>query len=143
MIIAIGSDHRGFDLKSYLIQMFPEHEWLDVGAHDAQRSDYPRFAFDVCQELMEGRAERGILLCGSGIGMSIAANRVRGIYAALCWNEDVARLATEHDGANILVLPSDFVIPEQARAMVIAWLTAEFRGGRYQERLESIDNEKI
>lgn len=139
MIIAIGSDHRGLDLKMYLQQVFPEHEWLDVGAHDAQRSDYPGFAFDVCQELIEGRAERGILICGSGIGMSIAANRVRGIYAALCWNEEIARLACEHDGANVLVLPSDFITPEQAKAMVVAWLNATFRGGRYQERLERID----
>ncbi len=142
MIIAIGSDHRGFDLKSYVIQVLPEHEWLDVGAHDAQRSDYPKFAFSVCQELMEGRAQRGILICGSGIGMSIAANRVRGIYAALCWNEEVARVAREHDGANVLVIPSDFVTPDLAKLMVIAWLKGTFLGGRHQERLESIDDGK-
>ena len=139
MILAIGSDHRGFDLKTHLIQVFHEHQWLDVGAFDAQRTDFPKFAFGVCQELMGGSAERGILICGSGVGMSIAANRVRGIYAALCWNVDVARLACAHDGANVLVLPSDFVSPEQAVEMIKAWLGATFLGGRYQDRLESID----
>lgn len=142
MILAIGSDHRGFDLKAYLMEALPEHEWIDVGAYDIERSDFPKFALTVCQELMEGRAERGILICASGIGMSIAANRVRGIYAALCWTEETARLACEHDGANILVLPSNFLSHEEAKLMVVAWLKATFLGGRYQERLESIDNEK-
>ncbi len=140
MIIAIGSDHRGYDLKKYLIEALPEHEWLDEGCYDTQKTDYPTFAFKVCEALKAERAERGVLICCSGIGMSIAANRLRGIYAALCWNEELARLACEHDGANVLVLPADFVSHEHARLMVNAWLNAEFLGGRYQERLESIDN---
>lgn len=140
MIIAIGSDHRGFALKTHLMKAFSEHQWLDVGAYGEERSDYPKFAFEVGQEIHEGRAERGVLICGSGIGMSIAANRVRGIYAALCWNEQVAQLAREHDGANVLVLPSDFISSDQAVAMLKAWLQANFRGGRYQQRLECIDS---
>ena len=139
MILAIGSDHRGYALKTYLQKALPQHQWLDVGAHHEQRSDYPDFATQVCQALLQGDVERGILICGSGIGMAIAANRMPGIYAALCWNEVVARLASEHDGANILVLPSDFVTHEQALAIVQAWLGATFRGGRYQERLDRID----
>ena len=88
---------------------------------------------------MQGKAERGILLCGSGIGMVIAANRFKGIYAALCWNEAIARVAREDDGSNLLVLPSDFVHEDDAVALVQVWLKAAFKGGRYQVRLDMLD----
>ncbi len=139
MKISIGADHRGFKLKQAIVEHFGDVEWLDVGTHDEQRTDYPLYAQRVCKAISDGGAQAGILICGSGVGVSIAANRFKGIYAALCWNADVARLAKEHDGANVLVLPSDFVTSEQAFEMIKAWRDAVFKGGRYQERLEMMD----
>lgn len=139
MKIAIGSDHRGYQLKSYLMQIFSEYIWLDEGSFDEQRTDYPAYAFKVCGVMQAGSVDHGILICGSGIGMAIAANRVRGIYAALCWNEAVAKVARAHDGANVLVLPADFITLEQAAAITKVWLNTTFLGGRYQERLTLID----
>lgn len=141
MKIFIGSDHRGFMLKEKLKQAFPEIEWHDVGTdNDQNRVDYPIFAKRVCAALIEGKAERGILLCGSGVGVSIAANRHSGIYAALAWEPAVARAAREHDNANILALPADYILLDCAIETVQAWLDASFAGGRYQERMEMIDN---
>ena len=140
MKITIGSDHRGYDLKESVKNVFRDIDWIDVGASDAtERTDYPIFAKPVCENILAGKAEWGILMCGSGVGMSIAANRYKKIYAALCWNEVVAKQAREHDGANVLVLPADFVDVEQASEIVKAWLFATFNGGRYQERLDMID----
>lgn len=139
MILAIGSDHRGFALKQHLISTLTHYQWQDYGAYDEQRSDYPPYAFAVSKAITSGQAQRGVLICGSGIGMSIAANRVQGIYAALSWNEESARIARLHDGANVLVLPSDFVTYDQACRMVEVWLSTDFLGGRYQDRLEDID----
>ena len=113
--------------------------WIDVGAFNEERSDYPLFAQLVCKEIVQGNAKFGVLVCGTGVGMAIAANRFRGIYAALAWNEHVARLSKEDDNANVLVLPSDFVSPEESIAMIRAWLSAKFQAGRYQQRLAMID----
>lgn len=141
MKISIGADHRGFQLKTKIMQYFDQHEWLDVGTHSEQRTDYPIYAKLVCQDIQSNEAERGILLCGSGVGICIAANRFKGVYAALCWNSDVARMAVEDDGANVLVLPADFVSEEQAISIIKAWLQSTFKGGLYQRRLEMIDDE--
>ncbi|MCX5922041.1 MAG: RpiB/LacA/LacB family sugar-phosphate isomerase [Candidatus Dependentiae bacterium] len=147
MKIVIGADHRGFSHKACIkerVQVADKSiEWLDVGAYNADRSDYPVFVEAVCQALLERRADFGILLCGSGVGMSIAANRFPGIYAALAWNEEVARMSRQDDNANILVLPADFVSHEQAIAMVKSWLQATFKQGRYQERLTMVDNLEV
>jgi len=141
--VAIGTDHRGFALKEFLKQNVVieglEIAWLDLGAYNDQRSDYPVFSESVCQAILAGTVERGILLCATGVGMAIAANRHPGIYAAVAWNVDVARMSVEDDKANILVLPSDYITNSEAIAIVIAHLTAQFRGGRYQERITMID----
>lgn len=137
--ISIGSDHRGFALKEYLKQAITSVEWSDVGPHDDKRSDYPIFAQAVCHELKLNKAEEGVLICGSGIGMSIAANRHSGIYAGLCLTEENARDAREEDGINVLVLAADLVSPEAAVQIVKAWLGTEFKGGRYQDRLDMLD----
>lgn len=139
MKIGIGADHRGYDLKQFLMQSFPDYIWLDEGTHSTERTDYPLYAHKVCKAILAGTISCGILLCGTGVGMAIAANRYKGIYAALCWNDEVARLARQDDGANVLVLPSDFITYDQAALMVHAWLSAQFKGGRYQERLQLID----
>ena len=142
MKICIGADHRGYELKNFLIQTLTDYSWIDEGTHTSERTDYPMYAHKVCKALGEGKAPYGILICGSGVGMAIAANRFRGIYAALCWNEGVARLAREDDGTNVLILPSDFVTHVQALSIFQAWITARFKDGRYQERLELIDKIK-
>jgi ribose 5-phosphate isomerase B len=139
MKISIGSDHRGFILKQKIIENFPSVEWSDVGVSSDDRTDYPIYAKKVCSEILNGKADLGILLCGSGVGMAIAANRHRGIYAANCWSKEVAALARQHDGINVLVLPADFVDLPKALEIIKSWLGSEFKGGRYQERLEMID----
>lgn len=143
MKLAIGTDHRGFEhknfLKKNLVIANQSIEWVDVGANTAERSDYPVYAHELCRLVREGKADLGILLCGSGVGMAIAANRFRGIYAALAWNEAVAKQSREDDNANVLVLPADFISPEQAVSMTAVWLQATFHGGRYQKRIEMLD----
>ena len=145
MKIVIGADHRGFHLKLNLVEQVRKTtkgeaiEWLDVGAFTAERTDYPLYAEPACVEILQGKADKGILICGTGVGMSIAANRFPGIYAGLVWNVSSAHLSKEHDGVNMLVLPSDFVSIHDAISMVHAWLDAEFKGGRYQERLAMIE----
>ncbi len=137
--IIIGADHRGFKLKQTLINYFKEYDWNDVGTDSEQRTDYPIYAQRVCQALKKKEAQQGILICGSGIGASIAANRVPGIYAALVWSQEVARVAKEDDGANVLVLPADFVSVQIAIEIIKTWLGASFKGGHYQDRLDMID----
>ena len=139
MKISIGADHRGFQLKSEIIKHFSGYSWLDVGTNSSERIDYPIPARDLCHNIIEKKSELGILICGSGIGVTIAANRFKRIYAGLCWNEDVARVAKQDDGINVLVLPADFLSSQQAFSIITTWLTTEFKGGVYQQRLHMID----
>lgn len=143
MNIVIAADHRGFACKAYIKQYVVGADdpiaWIDVGAENEERSDYPFFAKKAVESMKEGQAERAILICGSGIGMAIAANRFSGIYAGVVWNEEVARMSYEHDKVNALVIPSDFVDNETAAKLVTVWLQANFKGGRYQERLDMIN----
>ena len=142
--IALGTDHRGFMLKEFLKQQAAIGDfvitWLDCGACDAERSDYPVFAQLVVENVITEQANLGVLLCGSGIGMSIAANRFDGIYAGLVWNPEIARLAREDDNCNVLVLPADFCDEALALAMLHAWIHAEFKQGMYAQRLKLIDD---
>jgi ribose 5-phosphate isomerase B len=139
MKIAIGADHRGFAQKEYIRATLSEHTWLDIGSHSDVRSDYPLFAAKVCEALLSGKAERGILLCGTGVGMSIAANRFAHIYAALAWSVDVAIRSRQEDASNIVVLPSDYISQEEAVIIIQEWLQAVPSDGRYQERIAMID----
>lgn len=143
MKIAIGADHRGFEHKKELLEITTlaniAIEWIDVGSFNAERSDYPVYSDVVCHHLLNGTADAGILLCGSGVGMSIAANRFEKIYAALVWNVAVAQASKEDDNANILVFASDYNSAHECADMLAAWLGAQFKQGRYQERLEMID----
>jgi ribose 5-phosphate isomerase B len=148
MKIIIGSDHRGFAIKQLIQEQMRDIdltpiEWIDVGAFDKERSDYPQFAIDVAQRIVQKQAQLGVLLCGSGVGMAIAANRFPGIRAAIAWNEEAAIMGREDDNTTVLVIPSDFVSGEQAILILRAWLRAEFKGGRYQERLDMIDKIKL
>jgi len=154
MKIIIGSDHRGYQLKEDIKNYFatcPKDllgqddfvKWNDIGSFSKERSDYPVFAKQLCSLILQKQAEFGILICGSGIGMSIAANRHKGIYAALCWQEALANVARIDDGANVLVLSSDFISKEDNIKIVIAmiqmWLKNDSLKERYQKRLEMLD----
>jgi ribose 5-phosphate isomerase B len=139
MKIAIGTDHRGFLHKEFITQHMHHIEWIDVGTYDQERTDYPLFADKVVHLMHTKVVDYGILLCASGGGMAIAANRHRNIYAVVAWNEEIARQCKQEDNANILVLPSDFVSHEDAVMMIQQWLAQEFKGGRYAERINMID----
>jgi len=143
IIIAIGADHRGFAMKEYLkkerLMTGYDLSWIDVGAHSKERSDYPLFAIQVAEQIVYNKAHLGVLLCGTGIGMAIAANRFSGVYAGLVWNEQVARRAKEDDTVNVLVLPSDYIDNQKAQAMLVAWLGAKFKHERYSKRIAMID----
>ncbi len=141
--IAIGADHRGYKLKQALLTQSTfgntEVSWHDVGTNSLERTDYPLYTSRVVSHLLAGTADYGILLCGSGIGATIAANRYKNIYAGLVWDETLARLAKEHDNVNVLVLPADYLSQEQATACITAWLSSEFKKGRYLERLQMLE----
>lgn len=142
--IAIGADHRGYEYKTIIQKrVFLEAkriQWIDVGCFSSERTDYPPFVFDVVKALHSNNAEYGILLCGTGVGMAIAANRFEKIYAAVVWNVLTAKRAKEEDKANILSLPADFITADQAVEMVTAWICAQFLGDRYQLRIDMIDH---
>jgi ribose 5-phosphate isomerase B len=137
MRIAIASDHAGFVLKEKL-RAFLSKSGLkveDLGAYSKDRCDYPRFAYALAQGVGKGSFNRGVLICKSGIGNSIVANRVPGVRAALCYNLKAARLSREHNDSNVLVLGSAFVNTELAKRILRVWLKTEFLKGRHQKRL--------
>lgn len=147
MKIAIGSDHAGFALKEVVRKMLIEegHDVNDVGPYSADRVDYPVYGKKVGEEVAKGGCEKGIVICGSGIGISIAANKVKGIRAALCSEPLSARLAREHNDANVLAMGARLVGETMAAEIVKAFLQGEFQGGRHQDRvalLLSMDEEK-
>lgn len=137
--IAFGADHGGFETKARLMALLKNRGYrvIDVGACDGEASDYPVFGFRVAEAIASGRADRGVLLCRSGNGMAMAANRVHGVRAAIANNATLARLAREHNEANVLVLGSDY-LEEPAEAVLEAFLTAEPEGGRHARRVEII-----
>lgn len=134
MSIFIASDHAGFELKEYLQTQF---NLLNLGTHNEESCDYPVFAKKLAIRLKND--DKGILICGTGIGMSIAANRFKNIRAALCFNEEMAKLARQHNDANILVLGARIISPETAKTCVEKFLSTDFEGGRHRRRLELID----
>ena len=139
--IAIGSDHAGFKLKSELIDYLKLNKItvLDKGCYSEERADYPDFGHAVAISVLNNEAEFGILMCGSGNGINMAANKHKGIRAALCWNAEVAALARQHNNANILVLPARYMSKEEAYKCIDAFLNEKFEGGRHQQRIEKID----
>ncbi|HLB93670.1 MAG TPA: RpiB/LacA/LacB family sugar-phosphate isomerase [Candidatus Babeliales bacterium] len=113
--------------------------WLDQGCHNNSTCDYPEFAHKVCQQILTNQADLGILICGSGIGMSIAANRYSQIYAGLAWNAELAQTAKAVNNCNILVLPANFLTPELTLEIIRTWLSTKFKAGKYQTRLNNLD----
>ena len=140
MKIAIGSDHAGFALKEELKRHLSEGgvEVEDFGTFSADSVDYPDIGFAVAQAVAEGKFPRGILICGTGIGMSITANKVRGVRAALCHDSFSARAASEHNDANILVMGARVIGPGLAQDIVSAWMGSKFAGGRHAVRVGKI-----
>ncbi len=137
-VVAIASDHGGFELKQVLSQELESlgYRVLDLGTHDAESVDYPTYAEAVADALLSGRARRGVLLCGTGIGVSIAANRRPGIRAALCRDVETARLARRHNNANVLALGGRTTDTGTARAVLRAFLDTAFEdGGRHERRV--------
>ncbi len=142
-VIPIGSDHAGFELKERLVQELKAlgFEPLDVGTHGPESVDYPDYAHDVAGRVERHEATRGVLLCGTGLGMAYAANRHHGVRAAVAWSPDVARLARSHNDANLLVLPARFVNESEGVDIMKTWLETEFEGGRHSRRVAKIDQE--
>jgi len=138
--VIIAADHGGYSLKEALKPLLSELGFsvTDVGTNSNQAVDYPDFGAEVAEAVSTGAYRRGILICGSGVGMSIVANRFPGVRAALCLDEEAARLSRLHNDANILVLAGRRTAPEEAFAIVRAWFSTPFEGGRHQRRLDKI-----
>jgi ribose 5-phosphate isomerase B len=142
MRIAVGSDHRGFQIKGKLITLLTAdgHEVEDYGTQSDQAVDYPDFAVTVANRVASGQAERGILICGTGFGMAIAANKFRGVRAAACSDEVMAEMCRRHNDVNVLCLPGDLIGDRPVGDLVRIWLATEFEGGRHKRRLEKIEH---
>jgi ribose 5-phosphate isomerase B len=140
MKIAVGNDHRGVSVKQRLVGLLKElgHEAIDLGANSAAGVDYPDYAIPVAEAVRDGKVERGILVCGTGHGMCIAANKVAGVRAANCRDVIDAELSRRHNDANIMCLSADLIGEEQIEKMVKTWLTTDFEGGRHSRRTEKI-----
>lgn len=140
MKISLGSDHAGFELKEDLRAYLAEQkvEVIDLGVYKEEPVDYPDIGANVAQRVSRGEVDRGILVCGSGIGMSIVANRFPGVRAALCHDLSTARMCREHNDANLLILGGRLIGKGLGREILKVWLEAEFQGGRHQRRLEKI-----
>jgi len=141
MKIAVGSDHAGFELKNYVVEWLKEngHDAVDMGPFDAESVDYPDYARKVALSVADGSARQGVLLCGTGIGVSISANKVKGIRAALACNPEFATLARQHNNANIICFSARFTDRETIARSLENWFAADFEGGRHERRVNKIE----
>jgi ribose 5-phosphate isomerase B len=139
--ILIGSDHAGFSLKNFLKEVMEQDglQVVDVGCAADISCDYPDYARLLCERIQSGEAPRGILICGTGLGMSMAANRFKGIRAALCANEYQARMSRAHNDANVLIIGGRVTGAELALSILRTWLETSFEGGRHQRRIDLIE----
>jgi ribose 5-phosphate isomerase B len=138
--IPIGADHAGFVLKGKIISFLKAigYEVLDFGCFSEESIDYPDFAHQVAEKVLQNKEMLGILICGSGNGINMTANKHKGIRGALCWNPEIAKLARQHNDANILSLPARFITEDEALAIVKTFLDTAFEGGRHQRRIDKI-----
>lgn len=140
MKIAIGSDHGGYELKEVIKALLSDEgiEYMDLGPENEESVDYPVYGQKVAEAVAGGQAERGIAICGTGVGISIAVNKIPGIRGSLCTNEYMAEMTRRHNNSNVLVLGGRVLGTELAKAIVKKWLYTEFEGGRHQRRLDEI-----
>lgn len=140
-IIPIGSDHAGFQLKKAIIEYFTErgYKFKDFGTYSEESIDYPDYGHPVAEFVEENEGTLGIVICGSGNGINMTVNSHKGIRGALCWIEEIAELARQHNDANILALPGRFVSPEEGIKIAEKFLTTQFEGGRHQRRVDKIN----
>jgi len=138
--IPIGCDHAGFLLKAYLLQKLTSqgYRFKDFGTFSEESVDYPDFVHPVAKGINEDDFLRGIIICGSGNGVAIVANKYPGVRAAICWTGEIARLARRHNDANIISLPARFITPDEAVDLVKIFFTTDFEGGRHQRRIDKI-----
>ncbi|MFK7899607.1 MAG: ribose 5-phosphate isomerase B [Cyclobacteriaceae bacterium] len=140
MKLIIGNDHAGYDqkeaVKSFLIEK--GYEVIDAGAYSAESVDYPDFAHAVSQGVISGKAELGILLCGTGNGVCMTANKHQDIRAGLCWSSEIAQLIRQHNNANVICIPARFISEKESLACVEAFVTTDFEGGRHQRRIDKM-----
>jgi len=139
-IIPIGSDHAGFELKSKLIEYLTQkgYEMKDFGCHSSESIDYPDFGHPVAEFVENNKDLKGIVICGSGNGINMTVNKHQGIRSALCWNNEIAKLARLHNDANIIALPARFIDESLAKQMVDTFFNTDFEGGRHQRRVDKI-----
>lgn len=139
--IAIASDHAGFCMKEFLVKYLLGKGCAvkDMGTYGTESVDYPDYIHPLAEAIASGEFSQGIALCGSGVGVSIVLNRHKGVRAALCWTEEIGRLARMHNNANVCCLPARFITEQQATAIVDAFLSTGFEGGRHQVRVEKIE----
>ncbi len=140
MRIAFGSDHAGYELKEELKAFLSRSQidYKDFGTYNHESCDYPDYVEKVCEAVLSKEFDRGVLICGSGIGMSIAANKIKGIYAALCDNTYTAEMSRKHNNTNVLVLPGRLIGKTLGVEILKIWLSTEYEGGRHEKRLEKI-----
>jgi len=141
-LIAIGSDHAGFEQKLEVIRWLNKNgfQLMDMGVYENKSVDYPDYAHPVASAVEEGEAAFGILLCGSANGVCMTANKHQNIRAAICWQEEIAKLARLHNNANILCLPARFITTEEAINILTIFMSTDFEGGRHQNRVDKIAN---
>ena len=141
MIFAMASDHAGFEMKQEIRKTLENegHSVEDFGCYNTESCDYPDFAHKACRALLDGKSERGILICGTGLGMSYTANRYKGIRAALCMNTEMAEMARAHNDANVLVLGARLIDVKTAKDILRVWMETPFDGGRHIRRIQKID----
>ena len=147
-MIAIGSDHGGYNLKEEIKRYLEEKEieYKDLGCISEESIDYPNIAEEVAKEVQSKRCDKGILICRSGIGMSICANKFKGIRCALCHNDQIAKFSRMHNDSNMLALGADYITTSEAIRIIRMWIATDFEGGRHEERLkliEKIENENM
>ena len=140
MKIAIGSDHGGYELKNKIIKFLKTKSYKveDMGTHSKESCDYPLIGFEVAKKVSDKKADLGVLICKTGIGMAIVANKLYGTRAAACYNKEMARSCREHNNCNIIVLAAQYSDFKQAREMLVAWLGAKFLGERHGRRVKQI-----
>jgi ribose 5-phosphate isomerase B len=144
MELFIASDHAGLELKEELKKNFPLINWIDLGTHSKESTPYPQHAQKFCQKVLEKKSgdlidPQGVLICGSGVGVSMQANRFKGIRAALCWNEEVAKLSRKHNASNVLCLGARLISTQMASSIFKTWIETSFESGRHLERIKMMD----